>query len=161
MREREWLGCAPKPIRRKKTVQRRMLFRATNNLFLLLSLPLLLVSGILLPPTGTSLSALWLYSGGGEWENWPPDSPWPVGCKLSFMKPKGFQAQNRISQTQSTSPLGSSICYHQGDQWFFSPSKCTFRLGFLGGSVAKNLPASAGDLGLVPGMGISHMLCGK
>ena len=57
MREREWLGCAPKPIRRKKTVQRRMLFRATNNLFLLLRLPLLLVSGILLPPMGTSLSA--------------------------------------------------------------------------------------------------------
>ena len=30
--------------------------------------------------------------------------------------------------------------------------------GFPGGSVVKNLPASAGDMSLIPGVGISHML---
>ena len=30
-----------------------------------------------------------------------------------------------------------------------------YRMGFLGGSVVKNLPANAGDTGLIPGSGIS------
>ena len=30
--------------------------------------------------------------------------------------------------------------------------------GFPGGSVIKNPPAKAGDLGLIPGLGRSHML---
>ena len=30
--------------------------------------------------------------------------------------------------------------------------------GFFGGSVVKNLPANAGDTGLIPGLGRSHML---
>ena len=30
--------------------------------------------------------------------------------------------------------------------------------GFLGGSVVKNLTANAGDMGLIPGPGRSHML---
>ena len=30
--------------------------------------------------------------------------------------------------------------------------------GFPGGSVVKNLPASAGDMGLIPDPGRSHML---
>ena len=30
--------------------------------------------------------------------------------------------------------------------------------GFPGGSVVKNLPADAGDTGLIPGLGRSHML---
>ena len=30
--------------------------------------------------------------------------------------------------------------------------------GFPGGSVIKNLPASAGDTGSIPGLGRSHML---
>ena len=29
---------------------------------------------------------------------------------------------------------------------------------FPGGGVVKNLPASAGDMGLIPGLGRSHML---
>ena len=29
--------------------------------------------------------------------------------------------------------------------------------GFLGGSVVKNPPANAGDTGLIPGLGRSHM----
>ena len=29
---------------------------------------------------------------------------------------------------------------------------------FLGGSVIKNLPANAGDMGLIPALGRSHML---
>ena len=28
---------------------------------------------------------------------------------------------------------------------------------FFGGTVVKNLPASAGDMGLIPGLGRSHM----
>ena len=35
------------------------------------------------------------------------------------------------------------------------------RRGFLGGSVVKNLPASAGHMGLTPGLGRSHMPQGK
>ena len=31
-------------------------------------------------------------------------------------------------------------------------------LDFLGGSVVKNLPANAGEMGLIPGLGRSHML---
>ena len=34
-------------------------------------------------------------------------------------------------------------------------SKCVLALGFPGGSVVKNPPASAGDLGLIPGSGRS------
>ena len=30
--------------------------------------------------------------------------------------------------------------------------------GFSGGSVVKNLPANAGDMGSIPGLGRSHML---
>ena len=30
-------------------------------------------------------------------------------------------------------------------------------LGFPGGSVVKSLPAKAGDLGLIPGLGRSHV----
>ena len=33
----------------------------------------------------------------------------------------------------------------------------TWYLGFPGGSVAKNLPANVGDLGLIPGLGRFHM----
>ena len=33
--------------------------------------------------------------------------------------------------------------------------------GFLGGSVVKNLPASTGDMGSIPGLGGSHMLQGN
>jgi len=31
------------------------------------------------------------------------------------------------------------------------------KMGFLGGSVIKNPPASAGDMGSIPGPGRSHM----
>ena len=31
-------------------------------------------------------------------------------------------------------------------------------MGFPGGSVVKNLPANAGDAGLIPGLGRPHML---
>ena len=31
-------------------------------------------------------------------------------------------------------------------------------MGFLGGSVVKNLPANAGDTGLIPGLGRAHVL---
>ena len=34
-------------------------------------------------------------------------------------------------------------------------------MGFPGGLVVKNLPASAGDTGLIPGLGRSHMLPSK
>ena len=30
-------------------------------------------------------------------------------------------------------------------------------MGFLGGSVVKNPPANAGDLGSIPGLGRSHV----
>ena len=33
--------------------------------------------------------------------------------------------------------------------------------GFLGGSVVKNSPANAGDTGLIPSPGRSHMLQGN
>ena len=32
------------------------------------------------------------------------------------------------------------------------------KLSFPGGAVVKNLPANAGDMGLIPGPGRSHML---
>ena len=32
----------------------------------------------------------------------------------------------------------------------------TITLGFSGGSVTKNPPANAGDMGLIPGLGRSH-----
>ena len=32
-----------------------------------------------------------------------------------------------------------------------------FLSGFPGGGVGKNLPANAGDTGLIPGLGRSHM----
>ena len=35
------------------------------------------------------------------------------------------------------------------------------RRGFLGGLVVKNLPANAEDMGLIPGMGGSHMSWSK
>ena len=31
-------------------------------------------------------------------------------------------------------------------------------VGFLGGSMVKNPPANAGDMGSIPGLGRSHML---
>ena len=37
---------------------------------------------------------------------------------------------------------------------FFKKEK---KLGFLGGSVIKNLPANSGDTGLIPGLKRSHM----
>ena len=33
-----------------------------------------------------------------------------------------------------------------------------FKMGLLGGSVVKNLPVNAGDMGLSPDPGRSHML---
>ena len=39
---------------------------------------------------------------------------------------------------------------------FMSPQNIK-DLGFLGGTVVKNLPANAGDTGLSPGPGRSHM----
>ena len=47
------------------------------------------------------------------------------------------------------------------------PEKCGYLLSlkhmadFPGGPVAKNLPASAGDTGLIPGLGRFHMLQGN
>ena len=35
---------------------------------------------------------------------------------------------------------------------------CPQNVGFPGGSVVKNLPANAGDAGLIPGLGRPHKL---
>ena len=41
-------------------------------------------------------------------------------------------------------------------------SKLKVLLGdFSGGPVVKDLPANAGDVGLIPGPGRSHVLCGN
>ena len=40
-------------------------------------------------------------------------------------------------------------------------SKIKKNRGFPGGPVVKNLPANAGDMGSVPGLGRSHMPCGN
>ena len=34
-------------------------------------------------------------------------------------------------------------------------------MNFPGGPVVRNLPANAGDMGLIPGLGRSHMLWGE
>ena len=41
------------------------------------------------------------------------------------------------------------------EQKFFVLNKFTFLLGFPGGTVVKNLPASEGDTGPIPGLGRS------
>ena len=41
--------------------------------------------------------------------------------------------------------------------WLWVPGKKHLSWGFPGGSVAKNLPASVGDTGLIPDPGRSHM----
>ena len=39
-----------------------------------------------------------------------------------------------------------------------SPYQSSNSEGFLGGSVIKNLPANAGDMSSIPGLGRSHVL---
>ena len=44
-----------------------------------------------------------------------------------------------------------------GISWLMHTSQ-KYEVGdFLGGSVVKNPPANAGDMGLIPGLGRSHM----
>ena len=55
------------------------------------------------------------------------------------------------------------ICIYKSKQRHFSkygynPGKKQLCLGFPGGPVVKNLPASAGDMGSIPAPGRSHML---
>ena len=40
---------------------------------------------------------------------------------------------------------------------FFLPLKKLYLCDFPGGAVVKNLPANAGDMGSIPGLGRSHM----
>ena len=42
-------------------------------------------------------------------------------------------------------------------QWWWEPKVQKFKIGFPGGAVVGNLPASAGDTGSSPGLGGSHM----
>ena len=46
---------------------------------------------------------------------------------------------------------------HHGDEYKI-PLYKTGGVGFPGGAVVKNLPATAGDTGSSPGLGRSHML---
>ena len=73
----------------------------------------------------------------------------------------------RYTKIFSTYPSGGiwSLVW-KGDSlivWFaFSPENVFFKtqeqnLGFPGGAVVKNLPVNAGDMGLIPGLGRSHM----
>ena len=46
------------------------------------------------------------------------------------------------------------LCGAVGPAWAAKVSKAQ---GFPGGAVVRNLPANAGDTGLIPGLGRSHM----
>ena len=50
------------------------------------------------------------------------------------------------------------VCWHsgEGDRQTSKPISRQFR-GFPGGSVVKNMPADTGDMGLIPGLGRSHV----
>ena len=56
----------------------------------------------------------------------------------------------------------SAVSKNEMPQAFFMLSPSTFKIfsDFPGGSVVKNLPANAGDIGSIPGLGRSHMLWG-
>ena len=52
------------------------------------------------------------------------------------------------------------LIYHNASE-LKVPFQCVFknaRMGFPGGSVIKNLPVNAGDTGLIPDPGRSHMM---
>ena len=52
--------------------------------------------------------------------------------------------------------------FWQGNNFIsLKSSSKDFRLDFPGGSVVKNPPANAGDMGLIPGLGRSHMPWGN
>ena len=50
----------------------------------------------------------------------------------------------------------STLSLHPGELKIYIHTK-TWRWGFSGGSVVKNLPANAGDPGSIPDSGRSHM----
>ena len=68
----------------------------------------------------------------------------------------------RVLQGSSKTPVTNSGMQRRAiTYWMYRQHKleahCKVVLGFPGGSVVKNPPADAGDVGSVPGPGRSHM----
>ena len=83
---------------------------------------------------------------------WRPNSFWNSNKTRRFrwkLKGGGLTCWMRSSQS-STKKLSLLLV-----TWLRRNAECEFMNGFPGGSAAKNLPASAGDVGLIPGLGIS------
>ena len=53
--------------------------------------------------------------------------------------------------------MGENICGHLWDKILVHRIYKELLRDFPGGAVVKNLPANAGDTGLIPGPGRSHM----
>ena len=53
--------------------------------------------------------------------------------------------------------MGENICGLGPGKDFLNDIKNMHQGGFPGGTVVENLPANAGDTGLSPGLGRSHM----
>ena len=103
----------------------------------------------------------------------PPTALW-VGCccpnlQMMSLAEKGFRSVHALSPSDLSSRQNALYCEWDANE--IEPlgnrlqlRHVTFRselnsdsLGFPGGSVVKNPPANAGDMGLIPGLGRSHM----
>ena len=85
---------------------------------------------------------------------------------------KGFRSVHALSPSDLSSRQNALYCEWDANEIEPSGNRLqlrhvTFRselnsdsLGFPGGSVVKNPPANAGDMGLIPGLGKSHMQLG-
>ena len=63
----------------------------------------------------------------------------------------------RLTQNDSFKKISLHFILSRIEKGNFAILKTSVRGGFPSGSVVKDLPASAGDRGLIPGLGRSHM----
>ena len=76
---------------------------------------------------------------------------------LSFLLPKGFCGSDLPCGPKGCRPPVLAVATHQPSQPLDSQPFKDIGQGFPGGAVVENLPANAGDMGLSPGLGRSHM----
>ena len=74
------------------------------------------------------------------------------GCAVSSLQPAGFSSCRTWALEYTGSLVGGSQAFLVVACRLSYPVACGI-LGFSGGSVVKNPPASAGDLGLIPELG--------
>ena len=80
---------------------------------------------------------------------------------MKFCKTNTYLTNTQVKKWNFSWPFRGLYVPHSYYNLFLSPKRSSLSWDFLGGLVVRNPPANAGDTGLIPGLGRSHMPLGN